>query len=569
MSRGVTPAEAVADMRVIDLAEHPQTVITGAQGKDQLGNDMRAGDINGDGIDDLVMGAHWGSEGGRNIVGRAYALHGRSEWPASIDLSNRLAADWWVMGVGSEARMGSAVAAGDISGDGIDDFLIGSLLANPFSLPLGANVGAVYALLGAEGGGGRWDLLNTNPDIIIGGGTSPGGADQLGTDLVLGDIDGDGAIDLFAAAMNRDGRKGGVLGWWGPIADDARIDASETPPDVLIEGVVPNGYLGATIEVGDLNADGIDDLIIGAVAVGDLTPASNGAVVVFFGGTDFPARHRLADGPAPLTIVGRPLSGLASAFSAGRCACRGRPIVAADVNGDGLDDLVIGAIQDADRLGSVHVIAGPLGPGVIDLATAEHFMISGPIRDSRFGWSVEAGDLDGDGRDDLIIAAPFVDVSDRTKAGQVFGIRGPLPRSGVMDITEGAALRVDGRSESDGDAGLTLVLADTDGDGIDDLHIGFPDGDPGGKLSVGEVHRLSGPVLDPLPTPSPTSSTVPSSTATATGTGTSTPDLEPTLEPPATSTSTPIPTFTPTDESPAPTPSDRHRIHFPLLTRRY
>ena len=501
---------------------------------------------------DLVIGAHWGSEGGRNIVGRAYGLRGRAEWPDTLDMANRFGADWWVMGVGSEARMGSAVAAGDVSGDGIDDFIIGSLLANPFELGTGANVGGVYALLGAEGGGGRWDLLNTDPNIIIGGGTSSGGSDQLGTDLAVGDLNADGKTDLFGAAMNRDGRRGAVFGWFGPIADGTRIDGSTTEPDVLIEGVTSNGYLGSSVSIGDLDDDGIDDLVIGALNLGPLTPASNGAVVVFFGGAEFGGRHSLTEEPAPLTIIGPASSVLASAFSAGLCACRGRPIAVADVTGDGANDLVLGAIQGAERHGAAYVVAGPFGPGTIDLATHDHFEIIGPARDSRFGWSIEPGDLDSDGSMDLVISAPLADTMERPQAGRVFGFRGPLPPFGSLDAETGSELSISGRSEADGGAGISLVLADTDGDSHADLHIGLPDADPGGKLSVGEVHRLSGPLLERLSSPSPEPSFTPSPTLTAIATGT--PSPVPTTTPTATLGVTPTPTSEPSPAAGSPTP---------------
>lgn len=580
VAAGSAPARGASEPRVIDLATESATMIAGATGKDQLGNDLRAGDVDGDGVSDLFMGAHWGSVGGRNIVGRAYGLRGRAEWPPSIDLANRLAADWWVMGVGSEARMGSAIASGDLSGDGIADFVIGSLLANPFESALNANVGAVYAILGAEGGGGRWDLLNTEPDIIVGGGRGTGGGDQLGTDLELGDFDGDGAIDLLAAAAHRDERKGAVFWWRGPLPGGTRIDGVTEAPDGLVEGVSPNGYLGSALAAGDLNADGVDDLAIGVLGLGELTPESNGAVVVFFGGPELPERHALESAPAPLTIVGRPFSSLASAFSAGRCSCRGRSIAVADLTGDGVPDLVIGAVQGADRRGLVHVVPGPLGPGTTDLAETPHLEIVGTARDSRFGWSVETGDLDADGVRDLVIAAPFVDVGDRSKAGQVFGFRGPLPITGTIEAGSAFDLRVDGRSEGDGDAGITLVLTDTDGDGLDDLHMGFPDGDPGGKLSVGEVHRLAGPILERPPTatatPTPTVAPTESATATPSNTAEPPPTAGPTDPTPPTATATAHEaTTTPTGSEATPSgtaeppPGGRHRIAFPVLVKRY
>src|SRR3989304_3780056 len=80
VAAGLPPATARGALpeRLIDLATEPGTKILGAPGKDQLGSDLRTGDLNDDGMADLAAGAQWGTEAGGDIVGRAYAPFGRS-----------------------------------------------------------------------------------------------------------------------------------------------------------------------------------------------------------------------------------------------------------------------------------------------------------------------------------------------------------------------------------------------------------------------------------------------------------------------------------------------------------
>lgn len=585
--------------RVIDLAMAPAGTSqwVGEAVKEQLGNDMSAGDLNADGTADLFVGAHWWTTGGRNIIGRAYGVFGRPLWPAILDMASASQRGWSFTGRGLEARMGNAVVVGDLSGDGIDDAVMGSLLADPpdpkdTSPPIGLlnNGGAVYVVFGSQAAGGSVDFLNSEPDVYLAGDSGPAGADQLGTGLALGDFNGDGHPDLAVAAVLRGAFTGAVFGWWGPLAKGRRVFLSQGGADWTIEGLAERTYLGAALTAGDLSGDGIDDLLISAVD-DDGTVGGAGAVYLFRGGPRFgkPARRGAAD--ADTTLVPAAGVSLGSAISLGGCSCKGQVMAVGDLSGDGAPDLVAGAPL-VDRLaGQVLVIPGPLPSGRVDLAGLAHLTIRAPVDDGRLGWSVAIGPLDDDGRPDLVIAAPWADLPARSDTGLAFGLRGPLPTHGEMqlDPTQ-VALLVKGPQVQSGLAGMTIGLADTDGDGRADLHLGFPDAAPLSRRSVGTVFRLPGPLLPALlpsvtPPPGPTPTGGPGATATSTVAPTEMPttapatatDEAPTAFPsdePTKATNTPEPSRTasapPTVETPTatpPRPEPTRRLWLPQLLR--
>lgn len=542
MAAGRGPDQARAQgpvrERTVDLLVEPGTAIMGAPMKEQLGNDVRSGDIDGDGLADLIMGAHWGSDGGRNIVGRAYVAFGRAAWPGRLDLAAYHERIWSFMGRGREARMGVAVEAGDVSGDGVDDLIIGSLLADPYDQ---ANGGAVYVMFGHEGAGGHVDFLQSNPDVIIAGNSTPFDSDRLGTDLAVADFNQDGHVDLVAAAVLRDGFKGAVFGWWGPLRAGQAINLRTDTPDWLLLGPADSAYFGASLAAGDLDGDGKPDLAVGAWSAADAGPVQSGAVYVFRGRPGIGGIVDMAKTPPDSLVVGPPNALLSGAISLGTCSCRGRPLAIADLDGDGANDLVAGAPLDEGRRGSVFVLRGPLTAPRYALPEAPHLLIHGAAVDDRLGWSVATGHLDGDGHVDLVMASPWASALGRAKVGLVYGVRGPLPLTGTLDVVAQAPLEVIGPTLSDGDAGLVMMLADTDGDGIEDLHIGFPDADPAGRQAVGAVHRIAGPLLAALPTP----------TSAPTATEAPTPEPSPSAtdvptEPPPDASATPEPTPTPT-----------------------
>lgn len=584
--------------RVIDLATQADVLVVGAPQKEQLGNDLAVGDIDGDRIADVLVGAHWWTGGGRNIIGRAYLLLGRDVWPAQLDLAlaaNRSAA---YTGRGLEARLGSSVATGDIDDDGIDDLILASVLADP-SDPDDrnrqlANAGAVYIMLGGSAIAGDVDFLGAEPDIYIAGRSSSTEADRMGTYLVTGDWNDDGRTDLAVSAVFRDGFTGRVYGWWGPIRRGERIELQREEADFTIDGDMPNGFFGAAMASGDLNADGIEDLAIAALDA-NAGPEGAGAVHVFFGGTAFGTPRLASDANA--TVFGRSGMGLGSALSPGGCSCRGQAIAIADWTGDGRADLAAGATLDdlpgALNAGSAILLAGPIPSGSVELDTQPHLRLTTDEPGARFGWSLAAGDLDWDSQVDLLVAAPYSSPPDRHNSGLVYGLRGPLAASGTLTVTlESADLVVLGSQAERGTAGITVRMADTDGDGAQDLHVGIPDTAPLGRLSVGALFIVRGPLLVPpaSPTPDPTpldtatatigatatlsATAVVSPTATVSATATVSTPAPPSPSPAGSTTPEPSPTSAPETASPPPeasptaSPPPIRRLWLPVLVKR-
>ena len=553
----VASPRQLAEERMIDLADGADVRIIGAPPKDQLGNDMHTGDLNGDGIADLALGAHWAATGGRNIVGRTYVVFGRHDWPAELDLYNSEVPDWWFFGAGREARMGSAVATGDLSGDGVADLLIGSLLADQLDQH---NGGAVYVMFGGSGVGGYVDFLHESPDALLVGDSRTSESDQLGSGIVTGDFNADGHADIAVAALFRKRGSGGVFVWLGPIARGAvhnlrteRADWSIAGPDVL------DAYVGVALAAGDVTGDGVDDLAVGAgyLGLGDRF-AGTGHVLVFPGGDAAEYDVTLPATSAPIAIQGLPGSHLSVASG------NGRSMGIADVTGDGVGDLIVGSPLDEDERGSVSVLAGPLAPGELDLAETRHLRLTGTRFRGHLGWMVATGHLDSDGYTDLLAAVPWAQFEDRTKAGLVLGLRGPLEAQGTVTLTEGLApLVVAGPEASAGDAGITVALADTNGDGAADLHLGFPDAAPLDRQTSGAAYIVRGPLLADVPTATPTTTRTPTVTLTPDPVATDT--AQPTVTPRPTVAATPSRTSSPV-ASPTTTPN---RSYLPNVVRRH
>ncbi len=586
-------AGTAANERLVNLAAPLPGVsqVVGAPIKEQLGNDLTAADLNDDGLVDLFAGAHWWTSGGRNIIGRAYAIFGRGQWPATVD--NAQQRSWSFTGRGLEARLGNAIAVGDLSGDGVADAVMGSLLADPpdpadstAPIRLLNNAGAVYIVFGGRSAGGDIDFLDKEPDVYLAGNSLPAGSDQLGTGLAIGDFNGDGQADLAVAAVLRDGFRGAVFGWWGPLAKGRRVFLSQTRADWTIDGAATRTYFGSALIAGDLSGDGIDDLIVSAVD-DDGVVGGRGPVHIFRGGAQFGATARRSAGDADTTLFPPMGVSFGSAMSLGGCSCKGQALAAGDLTGDGAPDLVIGAPL-VDRLsGEVFLIAGPLPLGAVDLTTSPRLSIRAAVDDGRLGWSVAVGHLDGDGRPDLAMAAPWADVPGRSDAGLLMGIRGPLAAEGDLRLEQGqATLLVEGPQPQSGLAGMSISLADTDGDGAADLHLGFPDAAPLNRRSVGAVYRVSGPLLavvgptitpfaaatataDVTSTPPPETAVPSTPSATSTEWATLPPSATATPEPTATVAASPPSSATPTlVASATPTESgQRRRLWLPQLLR--
>ena len=351
----------------------------------------------------------------------------------------------------------SVSSAGDINGDGIDDLIIGAPYADPYE---DSNAGETYVVFGKDTAvDGAFAATLELSDLDVGNGFVLEGIDDddLSGHSVssAGDINGDGIDDLIIGAYEADPNGNNGAGesyvvFGKDTAFNATLELSSLTGSngFVIEGIDAGDRSGVSVSsAGDINGDGINDLIIGAYRADPNGDDGAGESYVVFGkGTsvvEFGAELELADLNGSNGFVIEGIND--SDFSGGSVSSAG------DINGDGIDDLIIGA-READpngnnNAGQSYVVFGKdtAVDGAFeatfelsDLDGSDGFVLNGIDAFDYSGGSVSsAGDINGDGIDDLIIGAPDADPNGNNYAGQsyvVFGTTEAWSASIDLDI---------------------------------------------------------------------------------------------------------------------------------------
>lgn len=427
---------------------------------------MTAGDVNGDGYSDVVVGAK-GAD-------RAYLFTGSSGGPAST-------ANWAVSGETTSNYYGYSLAsAGDVNGDGYTDVVVGAFNNN-------SGAGKAYLYMGSASG-----LYSFASWTAVG----ESAGDYFGYSVAsAGDVNGDGYSDVVIGASNCSSNTGKAYLYLGGST------GLSSPPAWTATGESAGSYFGNCVaSAGDVNGDGFSDVVVGANGYSSNT----GKGYLYLGGisglatscawsktgetvgdnfsysittagdvngdgySDVVAgayKYNSEAGKAYL-YLGSP-SGLSStaswsragedvSYRFGMCVA-----TAGDVNGDGYSDVVIGANYFNSRMGKAYVFNGsPSG-----LSFSYSWTVNGEVTNIGYGYSLaSAGDVNGDGYSDLIVGARGF-----SGGGKTYLYLGSA--SGLATTEAWTAL---GEASSSYFGGCVASAGDVNGDGYSDVIVGAP-----------------------------------------------------------------------------------------------
>ncbi len=406
-----------------------------------------AGDMNGDGNADLLIGAYRNSDNGQ-YAGAAYVVYGAPS--GEVDLAN---APIEVYGESAYSKLGYAVsAAGDVNYDGYADLLLG---ANEDSGSY-STAGAAYLMLGPISGS-TGAATGTKLSGVA-------ASNEAGTSVVGGgDVNNDNYSDVIVGAHGNSNNRGQVYLWYGPISNSASLDAG----DVVISGVTANDHVGYDMALaGDTNGDGYSDFIVGAY--GDDDGGSGAGAAYLFQGP-------LSSGSILVSTADVKYVGEAAGDHAGWSVAGVN-----DVNGDGNEDVVVGSYGYDDSgnssAGAAYLMNSNGQSGSVDLSVADARFI-GEGNNHRAGYTVAGmGDMEGDGWADILVASPWAD----NKAGRVYLIYGNV--SGSMSLSQADA-QFQGETSKDYLGRAMGGVGDTNGDGFYDFVLGARGEDTNGSDS--------------------------------------------------------------------------------------
>jgi cytolysin (calcineurin-like family phosphatase) len=469
---------------------------TEAEKDDHVGWAVATGDFNGDGLDDLAVGAPQEDVDGKNDAGLVHVVYGSPVLGLTAKKEQWSQDSPGIKGaVEDNDQFGYALAIGDFDCDGYDDLAVGvpkeDLEGNSKD-----NAGLVNVIYGSAGGltaSGDQEWTQDNDG-------APGAVesdDHYGWALAAGDFDGDGCDDLAIGSPKEDLNSGGndndgmVVVLYGSSSSGLSSDDSENWIQNYDAGASQkDDHYGQTLAAGDFNGDGYDDLAIGAPTEDVNDHDDAGKIVVIYGRSSGLSRssseswHQDKDGFSGHAEEGDQF---------------GYALAAGDFDGDGYEDLAIGVPKedldsgDGDDDGLVLVMYGT-SSGLSDHGSDGWSQGNdGAPGESQahdqYGQALAAGDFDGDGYDDLAIGTPLEDVGgggedNDGKVVVIYGTSsglhsngGPGGQSWTQDKPG-----VPGSAEKNDQFGFALAAGDFNGDGREDLAIGAPEED----LAVGD-----------------------------------------------------------------------------------
>ena len=520
----VDRATAAALPATIDFNSGDEDVLLyGETANDQLGRagGQMLGDLNGDGIEDLVVGA-LGADGpseARSSAGEVYIIFGGASVGGTRDVGG-------TSGTTPDVRIYAASAGdgvtqpriGDVNGDGIADLVLVSATADGPSESR-TDAGEVYIIYGSSSLPSTIDIANGEEDVLVYSDIL--NAVQFSGGQTLADINGDGIEDLIFGFSGGDGPTGTrtdagqITVVYGSSSLPSVIDMATYLPSangLIVYGATAGDHLISTqgLAAGDVNGDGIEDLVFGAGEADGPSDArpNAGEAYVIFGSASLPQTIDLGSNEEDVTIYGA----TSGDFLTGTYFYIPF-LVVEDLNGDGIDDISLSASYadgpgDArGDAGEAYVIYGSASlPSVIDLASSdEDVTIYGASAGD--GLQVQGytslGDFNADGINDLLLGSQLADgpSEGRASAGEAYIILGTGSFPSTIDLASNDEdVTIYGATAGDGlNEWTPASYGDLNGDGFDDVLLGAPyaDGPLDGRGSAGEQYIIYGSATPP------------------------------------------------------------------------
>jgi hypothetical protein len=481
----------------------------------ELANDLSgysvygAGDVNGDGIDDMVIGASMYSVGGV-VSGRAYVVFGNSTFQSGSPQVELQAIANGVGGFAINAEKAGdrtayvVSAAGDVNGDGLADVMVSAGYGDPTVPSARAEAGRNYIVYGKSDGAqvNLSAVVNNTGGFVLDGAASANRSGYASMSSA-GDFNGDGYTDLLVSSY---------------VANEAYVvygkavntrtnlaDVKAGSGGVLISGASGTVTGWSVSDAGDVNGDGLDDVIVGAIS--SLTNAGQSFVVFGKAGTtavNLTSLTATANTGAATSSLGFAINGMGAEYSGWSVSGIG------DVNGDGLADVLVGApgvdlvgAQNTGSAGKSYVVFGKSGGATVSLnafaagTSTSGFVINGQTAGDNLGMSVDgAGDFNGDGLADMIVGARFATntVANDALAGKSYLIYGKAGSAAVnlsnLSLSDGFIITGDNAGDQSGTS--VANAGDINGDGFTDLMVSAPNGDPGVRTNAGQTFVIFG-----------------------------------------------------------------------------
>lgn len=476
----------------VNLLTQANVTITAAASGDQSGWSVAgAGDVNGDGLDDVIVGALLANVGSQADAGSSYVIYGRAS-QSDVNLAALGSSGFRIDGADQSNWSGESVAgAGDVNGDGLDDVLVGAPYANPSSM---TDAGTTYVVYGRPSPSDV-DLAALGSQGFRIDGAHAHDASGWSVDGA-GDINGDGLADIIVGAPDANPLVAPDVGQTYVVygqASTSDVDLSALGSrGYVITGAAPSGHSGYSVAgAGDVNGDGRPDVIVGAR---NADPLSRG----YDTGASYVVYSQSSPSDVDLGALGQDgfrIDGAAAGDFSGTSVDG-----AGDVNGDGFADVIVGA-PEADttagtEAGAADVIFGGAAPANVDTAGLglAGFRIAGGQSWAYSGTSVAgAGDINGDGFADVIVGTPIADAPGVATAGVSDVIFGQVARADVDLAAVGSrGIVINGALANETSGNAVAGAGDVNGDGRPDVIVGAQNAHTAVGLFAGESYIVNG-----------------------------------------------------------------------------